>query len=66
MSNSDAFWVFNYAIVLLTVVLIVRPELTLEQVFKLIGFLLEHGVVYAYLGFWGVVASFDIGNGIKR
>ena len=56
------FWVFNYVTVLLTVVLIVRPELTLEQVFKLIGFLLEHGVVYAYIGFWGVVALFDMSN----
>lgn len=66
MSNSNAFWAFNYVIALLTVVLIMRPELTLEQVFKLIGFLLEHGVVYAYIGFWGVVALFDIGNGIKK
>ena len=62
MSKSDAFWVSNYAIALFMVVLIARPELTLEQVFKLIGFLLEHGVVYAYIGFWGVVALFDISN----
>ena len=35
---------------------------TIEHMFKLVGFLLEHGVVYAYLGFWGVVALFDISN----
>lgn len=66
MTFRDFFWASNYAIAIFMVVLIVRPELTLEQVLKLIGFLLEHGVVYAYLGFWGVVALFDISNGVKK
>ena len=60
MRTSDIFEITNGIIMILFIGLLFTDEVTVEMIVKLIGLLLESGIVYAYLGFWAVVALFGI------
>lgn len=60
MRTSDLFVIINGIIVLLLIGLLSRPEVSFELFVKFIVVLLKSGVIYAYLGFWALIAFFDI------
>ena len=64
MRTSDIFAITNGIIAILFIGLLYTDEVTLEMLIKLIGLLLDSGIIYAYLGFWAVMALYDIRNGI--
>ena len=64
MLTSDKFVIVNGGIAVAITMLLYTDEVTLEMVARFFGFLLKSGIVYAYLGYWGVVALLEIGNGL--
>ena len=62
MRTGDMFAITNGVIAILFIALLYTDDITLEMIAKFIGILLKSGIVYAYLGFWAVVALFDIVN----